>query len=30
MEAGMKYHKKGSFKEQKVNFKELSADRNTL
>jgi hypothetical protein len=30
MEAGIKYHKKGSFKERKVNFKEGSADRNAL
>jgi hypothetical protein len=30
MEAGMKYHKKESFKEQKVNFKEVFADRNAL
>jgi len=30
MEAEMRYHKKGSFKEQKVNFKEGSADRNAL
>jgi hypothetical protein len=30
MEAGMKYYKKGSFKEQKVSFKEVSADMNAM
>ena len=30
MEAGMRYYKKGNFKDQKVSFKEGSADSNAL